>query len=58
MQREILLERRESLEQLRALENGIRIRVLQVAQAAPSVDTPEDAERVARIFERIIEPRR
>ena len=44
------LERRESLEQLRALENGIRIRVLLVAAAAPSVDTPEDAERVARLL--------
>ena len=45
------LERRESLEQLRALENGIRIRVLRVERAAPSVDTPEDAERVARLLQ-------
>ena len=42
------LERSESLEQLRALENGIPIRVLQVEGGAYSVDTPEDLERVAR----------
>ncbi|MEM9553932.1 MAG: 3-deoxy-manno-octulosonate cytidylyltransferase [Acidobacteriota bacterium] len=42
------LERLESLEQLRALENGIGIRVLRLARpAAPGVDTPDDLERVA-----------
>jgi len=45
------LETTESLEQLRALENGIPIRVLEVAAElagrALSVDTPEDARRVA-----------
>ena len=45
------LERRESLEQLRALENGIRIRVLLVGSSAPSVDTAADAARVARLME-------
>jgi 3-deoxy-manno-octulosonate cytidylyltransferase (CMP-KDO synthetase) len=44
------LERRESLEQLRALENGIRLRVLLVESAAPGVDTAEDAERVERLL--------
>ncbi len=39
------LERTESLEQLRALENGIRIRVLPVAGRALSLDTPEDVAR-------------
>lgn len=41
------LEKSESLEQLRALENGIRIRVLQVSGSEPGVDTAEDLRRVA-----------
>ena len=36
------LERCEGLEQLRALENGIRIRVLPVDEAPLGVDTPMD----------------
>jgi 3-deoxy-D-manno-octulosonate cytidylyltransferase len=44
------LERRESLEQLRALENGMRLRVLLVAAAAPGVDTAEDAARVGELL--------
>ena len=44
------LERRESLEQLRALEHGIRLRVLLVEAAAPGVDTVEDAARVAALL--------
>jgi 3-deoxy-manno-octulosonate cytidylyltransferase (CMP-KDO synthetase) len=44
------LERTESLEQLRALENGIRLRVLLAGDASPGVDTAEDAERVARLL--------
>ena len=44
------LERSESLEQLRALENGIPIRVLVVARGAYGVDTEEDLERVERIL--------
>jgi 3-deoxy-manno-octulosonate cytidylyltransferase (CMP-KDO synthetase) len=44
------LERSESLEQLRALENGIRIRVLIVDKAPPDVNTAEDAERVERLL--------
>ncbi len=39
------LERSESLEQLRALENGIAIRVLEVEGSEPGVDTPEDLAR-------------
>jgi 3-deoxy-manno-octulosonate cytidylyltransferase (CMP-KDO synthetase) len=45
------LEQSESLEQLRALENGIRIRVLDVAQAWQGVDTMEDLEKVQSILE-------
>ncbi|HJX26827.1 MAG TPA: 3-deoxy-manno-octulosonate cytidylyltransferase, partial [Thermoanaerobaculia bacterium] len=44
------LERSESLEQLRALENGIPMRVLRVGEAAPGVDTQEDLERVERLL--------
>lgn len=45
------LELSESLEQLRALENGMAIRVLQVEKAAPGVDTHEDLLRVAALLE-------
>ena len=41
------LERTESLEQLRALENGVRIRVVMTGSGSPGVDTPEDAKAVA-----------
>jgi 3-deoxy-manno-octulosonate cytidylyltransferase (CMP-KDO synthetase) len=44
------LERSESLEQLRALENGLRIRVLRTGRASPGVDTQEDLERVERLL--------
>ena len=44
------LERAESLEQLRALENGYRIRMVEIAHAPESVDTPEDLERVRALF--------
>ena len=40
------LEREESLEQLRALVHGIRIRVVDTRHVAAGVDTPEDLERV------------
>jgi len=44
------LERSESLEQLRALENGIAIRVLTGARPSQGVDTAEDVERVEDIL--------
>ena len=37
------LERTESLEQLRALENGVRIHVLVTRTGTPGIDTPADA---------------
>ena len=40
------LERAESLEQLRAIQNGIRIAVLKTTRAHLGVDRPEDVARV------------
>ena len=40
------LERAESLEQLRALQNGFKIRVVQTTKAHLGVDRPEDIARV------------
>lgn len=42
------LEVEEGLEQLRALENGMRIGVALVAEAAAGVDTPQDLARMER----------
>jgi 3-deoxy-manno-octulosonate cytidylyltransferase (CMP-KDO synthetase) len=45
-----LLEQQESLEQLRALALGIKIRVVDTRHAAAGVDTPEDLERVRHMM--------
>jgi len=44
------LERSESLEQLRALEHGIRIKAVETQYDSISVDTPEDLEQVRRLL--------
>jgi 3-deoxy-manno-octulosonate cytidylyltransferase (CMP-KDO synthetase) len=44
------LERAEALEQLRALENGVRIRVVVTGSGSPGVDTPEDARMIERVL--------
>jgi 3-deoxy-manno-octulosonate cytidylyltransferase (CMP-KDO synthetase) len=44
------LEKREKLEQLRALEAGMSIAVARVDEAPLSVDTPEDLERARKLL--------
>lgn len=45
------LERAESLEQLRALERGVLIKVIEADTASIGVDTEHDLERVRKILE-------
>ena len=45
------LEKTEMLEQLRALENGAKIKVVEVADNSVGVDTAADFERVRQIIE-------
>jgi 3-deoxy-manno-octulosonate cytidylyltransferase (CMP-KDO synthetase) len=46
------LEEAESLEQLRALENGYRIKVLVTEYKGFGIDTPEDLERARQILKK------
>ncbi|MDB6119931.1 MAG: 3-deoxy-manno-octulosonate cytidylyltransferase [Verrucomicrobiaceae bacterium] len=45
-----MLEMKESLEQLRALENGVRIRVVMTEDLSPGVDTFEQARAVEQLI--------
>lgn len=44
------IEKSESLEQLRAIENGYKIRVLETKQSAKGVDTLQDLEEICRFI--------
>ncbi|MEK6282226.1 MAG: 3-deoxy-manno-octulosonate cytidylyltransferase [Acidobacteriota bacterium] len=46
-----VLEHLESLEQLRALENGVRIKAIKASTESIGVDKAEDLERVRALFE-------
>jgi 3-deoxy-manno-octulosonate cytidylyltransferase (CMP-KDO synthetase) len=52
------LERAEALEQLRALENGVKVHVLVTTHGSPGVDTPADAkaleQKLARAKQRAL----
>lgn len=50
------LEKTEMLEQLRALENGLRIKVVEVIDSSVGVDTAKDYERARRIIEETMRP--
>lgn len=45
-----MLERAESLEQLRALEHQVRIRVVEVPSRSPAIDRPEDLHAVESLI--------
>jgi 3-deoxy-manno-octulosonate cytidylyltransferase (CMP-KDO synthetase) len=45
------LEKLELLEQLRVLESGAKIKVVEVGESAIGVDTIEDFERIKKIIE-------
>jgi 3-deoxy-manno-octulosonate cytidylyltransferase (CMP-KDO synthetase) len=49
-----MLEQAEGLEQLRALEHGIKIRVVLTSYSPESVDTPEDLERVRTVMKELV----
>ena len=47
------LEQWENLEQLRMLENGFKIKIVETEYDSFSVDTPEDLEKARRIYSKL-----
>jgi 3-deoxy-manno-octulosonate cytidylyltransferase (CMP-KDO synthetase) len=48
------LEQAERLEQLRAIENGYQIRVVETECESIGIDTPEDWERISELFDKLV----
>jgi len=48
------LEQAERLEQLRAIENGYRIRVVETEYESIGIDTPEDWQRISELFDKLV----
>jgi 3-deoxy-manno-octulosonate cytidylyltransferase (CMP-KDO synthetase) len=51
------LEQAERLEQLRALENGFKIRMVETEYESLGVDTPADLERVSQLMDAVLSVR-
>ena len=51
------LEQAERLEQLRALENGFKIRMVETEYESLGVDTPADLERVTQLMDAVLSVR-
>ncbi len=47
------LEKMEKLEQLRALENGLTIKCVQIEPAGPAIDTPDDLTRAEAYYKQL-----
>jgi len=45
------LELSEKLEQLRYLENGVKIKMVLTNESSVSIDTPEDLERAKKLLD-------